>query len=83
MSKQNERKAQTARLSERNTLNDLTGREWVYALNSVELTDGDHNLLVGDQVLVGECPRLLVDYHRAPGIGVLGLYLQHLVPYQE
>ena len=50
MSKQNERKAQTGRLSERNTLNDLTGREWVYALNSVELTEGEPDLLGGEQL---------------------------------
>ena len=50
MSKQNKRKAQTGRLSERNTLNDLTGREWVYALNSIELTEGEPDLLGGEQL---------------------------------
>ncbi len=50
MSKQNERKAQISGPSERNTLNDLTGREWVYALNSVELTEGEPDLLSGEQL---------------------------------
>ena len=50
MSKQNEKKAQTGKLSDRNTLNDLTGREWVYALNSIELTDSEPGLLSGEQL---------------------------------
>ena len=34
----------------RNTLNDLTGREWVYSLNSIELIEGEPLLLTGDKL---------------------------------
>lgn len=32
----------------RNRLNDLTGREWVYFLNSIDLIEGEPNLLSGE-----------------------------------
>ena len=41
MSKQIEKKTQTGTLDARNALNDLTGREWVYFLNSIELIEGE------------------------------------------
>ena len=47
MSKPTEKKTQTGTLDARNTLNDLTGREWVYFLNSIELIEGEPNLLTG------------------------------------
>ena len=47
MSKRIEKKTQTGTLDARNTLNDLTGREWVYFLNSIELIEGEPNLLTG------------------------------------
>ena len=50
MSKQIEKKTQTGTLDARNTLNDLTGREWVYFLNSIELIEGEPHLLTGEQL---------------------------------
>ena len=50
MSKQIEKKTQTGTLDARNTLNDLTGREWVYFLNSIELIEGEPHLLTGDKL---------------------------------
>ncbi|MDE0300119.1 MAG: DNA methyltransferase [Candidatus Poribacteria bacterium] len=50
MSKQIEKKTQTGTLDARNTLNDLTGREWVYFLNSIELIEGEPYLLTGDKL---------------------------------
>ena len=50
MSKQNKELPHRERVDSRNTLNDLTGKEWVYALNSIELTEGDSELLTGEQI---------------------------------
>ena len=50
MSKPREKEAQTGTLDARNTLNDLTGREWVYFLNSIELIEGEPNLLTGEEL---------------------------------
>ena len=50
MSKQIEKKTQTGTLDARNTLNDLTGREWVYFLNSIELIEGEPHLLTGENL---------------------------------
>lgn len=41
MSKQSEEKIQDGKYDARNKLNDLTGSEWVYFLNSVELIEGE------------------------------------------
>ena len=50
MSKQIEKKTQTGTMDARNTLNDLTGREWVYFLNSIELIEGGPHLLTGEKL---------------------------------
>ena len=50
MSKQIEKKPKTGTLDERNTLNDLTGREWIYFLNSIELIEDDSELLKGKNI---------------------------------
>lgn len=50
MSKQNKELPHRERVDSRNTLNDLTGKEWVYALNSIELTEGDSELLTDEQI---------------------------------
>ena len=41
MSNRSERKTSEGQRDSRNTLNDLTGKEWVYFLNSVELNEGE------------------------------------------
>ena len=41
MSKQNEEKKQKGKHDPRNTLNDFTGAEWIYFLNSIELIEGE------------------------------------------
>ena len=48
MSKQREQETQTGKRDARNTLNDFTGREWVYFLNSIELIEGDPDLMTGE-----------------------------------
>lgn len=48
MSKQNEKLRHGAKVDSRNMLNDLTGREWVYSLNSIELMEGDPRVLSGE-----------------------------------
>ena len=50
MSKQIEKKTQTGTLDARNALNDLTGSEWVYFLNSIELIEGEPHLLTGEKL---------------------------------
>lgn len=50
MSKQNKKSLHGAKVDPRNTLNDLTGREWVYSLNSIELIEGESHLLTGDKL---------------------------------
>lgn len=50
MSEQIEKKTQTGTLDARNTLNDLTGREWVYFLSSIELIEGEPRLLTGEKL---------------------------------
>ena len=47
MPKHVEKRIQSGTPDARNTLNDLTGSEWVYVLNSIELIEGDPNLLTG------------------------------------
>lgn len=48
MSKQSKKKTETGKRDPRNTLNDFTGREWVYFLNSIELIEGDPDLMTGE-----------------------------------
>ena len=48
MSKQSEKKTETGKRDVRNTLNDFTGREWVYFLNSIELIEGEPDLMTGE-----------------------------------
>ena len=50
MSKQSEKTPHRAKVDSRNTLNDLTGREWVYFLNSIELIEGEPHLLTGENL---------------------------------
>ena len=50
MSNRSEMKTSEGKRDSRNTLNDLTGREWVYFLNSVELNEGEPNLLPDEQL---------------------------------
>ena len=50
MSKQSENKTQSGKYDPRNKLNDFTGREWVYFLNSIELIDGEPVLMTGEQL---------------------------------
>ena len=48
MSKQREQETQTGKRDARNTLNDFTGREWVHFLNSIELIEGEPDLMTGE-----------------------------------
>ena len=50
MSKQNEEKPQKGRYDPRNRLNDFTGAEWIYFLNSIELIEGEPELMTGEQL---------------------------------
>ena len=50
MSRQIEKTTRTGTLDARNTLNDLTGSEWVYFLNSIELIEGEPHLLTGEKL---------------------------------
>lgn len=50
MSKQKENDTNKGKRDKRNCLNELTGREWVYFLNSVELIEGDPQLMTGDHL---------------------------------
>lgn len=50
MSKQSEDKTQNGKYDARNKLNDFTGREWVYFLNSIELIEGEPTLMTGEQL---------------------------------
>lgn len=50
MSKQREKTPYRGEVDSRNTLNDLTGREWVYSLNSIELIEGEPHLLTGEKL---------------------------------
>ena len=50
MSKQHEKTLNRGEVDSRNTLNDLTGKEWVYFLNSIELIEGEPNLLTGEKL---------------------------------
>lgn len=50
MSKQNKNPPHGAKVDSRNTLNDLTGKEWVYFLNSIELIEGEPHLFAGDKL---------------------------------
>ena len=50
MSKRNSKESQKGKLDPRNKLNDLTGREWIYFLNSVELTGEEQNIVTGERL---------------------------------
>ena len=50
MSKRSEDKIQNGKYDERNKLNDFTGKEWVYFLNSIELIEGEPTLMTGEQL---------------------------------
>ena len=50
MSKQHEKTLNRGEVDSRNTLNDLTGREWVYSLNSIELIEGESHLLTEEKL---------------------------------
>ena len=50
MSKQSENRTQSGKYDSRNKLNDFTGREWVYFLNSIELIDGEPILITGEKL---------------------------------
>lgn len=50
MSKQSKDKTQDGKYDNRNKLNDFTGREWVYFLNSIELIEGEPTLMTGEQL---------------------------------
>ena len=50
MSKQREKTSHTGEVNSRNMLNDLTGREWVYFLNSIELIEDEPNLPAGEKL---------------------------------
>ncbi len=49
MCKQSEKETPKGVQDSRNRLNDLTGREWVYFLNSIELNEGEPDLLTGER----------------------------------
>ena len=50
MSKQAEKTPYRGEVDSRNALNDLTGREWVYSLNSIELIEGEPHLLTDEKL---------------------------------
>lgn len=50
MCKQSEEKICEGKYDERNNLNDFTGSEWVYFLNSIELIEGEPVLMTGEQL---------------------------------
>ena len=50
MSKRSEEKIQKGKYHKRNNLNDFTGKEWVYFLNSIELIEGEPTLMTGAQL---------------------------------
>ena len=50
MSKQSEKPTQKGKRDARNTLNELTGSEWVYFLNSIELIAGEPELVTGERL---------------------------------
>lgn len=50
MSKANKTKKEKGKRDPRNTLNDFTGAEWIYFLNSIELIDGEPELMTGEQL---------------------------------
>ena len=50
MSKPNEKNTKKGKRDPRNTLNDFTGAEWVYFLNSIELVGGKPDLMTGEQL---------------------------------
>ena len=50
MSKQSEDKSQDGKYDKRNKLNDFTGSEWVYFLNSIDLIKGEPTLMTGEQL---------------------------------
>lgn len=50
MSKQAEKTPHRGEVDSRNALNDLTGREWVYSLNSIELIEGEPHLLTDEKL---------------------------------
>ena len=50
MSKASEKNTEKGKRDPRNTLNDFTGAEWVYFLNSIELVEGEPELMTGEQL---------------------------------
>ena len=50
MSKPNEKKTKEGKRDPRNKLNDFTGAEWVYFLNSIELIEEEPELMTGEQL---------------------------------
>lgn len=50
MSKPNKKNTEKGTRDPRNTLNDFTGSEWIYFLNSIELIEGEPELMTGEQL---------------------------------
>ena len=50
MSKRSKKKKEKGKHDPRNMLNDFTGAEWIYFLNSIELIDGEPDLMTGKQL---------------------------------
>ncbi|MCZ6677128.1 MAG: DNA methyltransferase [Candidatus Poribacteria bacterium] len=50
MSKSTETKTENGKRDPRNKLNDLTGKEWIFFLNSIELAEGNPELVTGERL---------------------------------
>lgn len=50
MSKTSEKNTEKGTRDPRNTLNDFTGSEWIYFLNSIEFIEGEPELMTGEQL---------------------------------
>ena len=50
MSKPKKKNTKEGKLDPRNRLNDFTGAEWVYFLNSIELIEEEPELMTGEQL---------------------------------
>ena len=50
MSKPSKKITEKGKRDPRNTLNDFTGAEWIYFLNSIELIEGEPELMTGEQL---------------------------------
>ena len=64
MCKRSEMETRKGVRDSRNTLNDLTGREWIIFLNSIELIEGEPDLLTGERL--NELPEEQWAAHQAP-----------------